>query len=74
MESQMETVTKHFKDMDQFLGDQGKNLHMLTVQGKRITFAGGVFETQNLNANKQAWQEAKESFEAYLGQVISSFR
>lgn len=70
----METVTTHFKDMGQFLVDQGHDLHRLTIQSKRMTSTGGAVETQNLQANKQAWREAKENLEAYLGQVISSFR
>jgi hypothetical protein len=71
MESDMETITEHVAGLEKFYSEQGDKLSSLAIQDRRIQFSRGRLETEKLKASKQEWQDVKECFEAYRGQVSS---
>jgi hypothetical protein len=73
MECDMQTITQHIAELEKFYSRQGDKLNSLAIQDRRIRFSRGQLETEKLKASKQEWQDVKECFEAYRGQVCSSF-
>lgn len=71
MESNIETITKHVAGLEKFYSGQGDKLSSLAIQDRRIRFSRGQLEIEKLKASKQEWQDVKECFEAYRGQVSS---